>query len=327
MALTVGIVGLGKMGFLHASLLSTLPGVEVRAVCEPQGSVRRFGGKMLPAIRFVRTVGELKGLDLDAVYVTTPPQSHAAVVRTVLGGGIAAHLFVEKPLAGSAREGEEMVALARAHGGVTMVGYQKRFAVTFRKARDLLRDGAVGEVRSADAYAYSSDFAQAGAHHPQARARGGVLRDLGCHAVDLLLWFFGDVDEVSRAAEGAAETGGILAALTTTSGLSCTLSVSASRAEYRLPEVGMTVTGSRGRLSVNGDRVEVEPQGGGRVVWHRHGLHDHVAFLLAEPEYHREDEHFIQAICSRGRASPDVEDGARVEAVIDRMEDVLPKTA
>jgi predicted dehydrogenase len=329
MTLKVGIVGLGKMGLLHASLLSTLPGVEVRAVCEPQGPVRRFGGKMLPAIRFVRTIGDLRGQDLDAVYVTTPPRSHAAVVRTVLGDGIAAHLFVEKPLASSAREGEEMVALVRAHGGVTMVGYQKRFAVTFRKARDLLRDGAVGEVRSADAYAYSSDFAQAGADHPQARARGGVLRDLGCHAVDFLLWFFGGLKVVSSrtAPVGAVDAGATITRLTAASGLPCILSVSAVMAEYRLPEIGMTVTGAHGRLRVNEDRVEVEPGAGERVLWHRHRLHDQVPFLLADPEYHREDEHFIQAIRSGGRATPDFEDGAQVEAVIDRIEDVLPKTA
>jgi predicted dehydrogenase len=328
MTLRVGIVGMGKMGLLHASLLSTLNEVEVRAVSEPQFSIRRFGGKMLPGIRFVRTIAELRGEGLDAVYVTTPPRSHATLVRTVLEDRIAAHVFVEKPLASSAQEGQEIFHLARAHCGVSMVGYQKRFAVTFRKARDLLRDGAIGEIRSADAYAYSSDFAYVGVDHSQARARGGALRDIGCHAVDLLLWFFGGIVEVSSQGSSAAlDAGAIMAGLTTYAGIPCTLSVSATMPNYRLPEIGVNVTGSHGLLRVNEDRVELESPGGECARWHRHGLHDNVPFLLADPEYHREDEHFIAAIRDGGHATPDFEDGARVDAVIDRIEDILPQTA
>jgi myo-inositol 2-dehydrogenase/D-chiro-inositol 1-dehydrogenase len=327
MALRVGIVGMGKMGFLHASLLSTLPEVEVRAVCESQFSIRRFGAKMLPGIRFVRTIAELRGEGLDAVYITTPPRSHAALVRTVLEERVAAHVFVEKPLASSAPEGKEILRLARAHRGASMVGYQKRFAVTFRKARDLLHDGAIGEIRSADAYAYSSDFAYAGLDHPQARARGGALRDIGCHAVDLLLWFFGEIVAVSSPGPSAAQDAGVIkAGLTTSSGVPCTLSVSAAMPDYRLPEIGVRVTGSHGQLSVNEDRVELAPREGECVLWHRHRLHDHVPFLLADPEYHREDEFFIAAIRDGSHATPDFEDGARVDAVLDRIEDVIPQT-
>jgi predicted dehydrogenase len=328
MTLRVGIVGMGKMGLLHASLLSTLPGVEVRAACEPQFSVRRFGGTMLPGIRFVRTVAELRGEGLDAIYVTTPPRSHAALVQMVLEESIASHVFVEKPLASSAQEGEETFRLARAHRGVSMVGYQKRFAVTFRKALDLLRDGAIGEIRSADAYAYSSDFAHAGADHPQARARGGALRDIGCHAVDLLLWFFGEIVVVSsRRTLAALDVGVIMADLTTPSGIPCTLSVSVAMPDYRLPEIGMKITGSHGLLSVNEDRVELERHGAECALWYRHGLHDYVPFLLADPEYHREDESFIAAIRDGSHASPSFEDGVRVDAILDRIEDVIQQTA
>jgi predicted dehydrogenase len=327
MAVRVGIVGMGKMGLLHASLLSTLPEVEVLVACEAQFSIRRFGGNMLPGIRFVRTLADLRGEGLDAVYITTPPRSHAALVRTVVEERIAAHVFVEKPLASSAQEGEEIFRLACAHRGVSMVGYQKRFAVTFRKAKDLLQDGAIGEIRSADAYAYSSDFAYAGADHPQARARGGALRDIGCHAVDLLLWFFGEVVTVSSPVVSAAlDAGVIMAGLTTSSGIPCTLSVSAAMSDYRLPEIGVRVTGSHGLLSVNEDRVELDPRRGECVLWHRHGLHDHVPFLLADPEYHREDEYFIAAIRDGSHATPDFEDGARVDVILDRIEHVVPQT-
>jgi predicted dehydrogenase len=88
----------------------------------------------------------------------------------------------------------------------------------------------------------------------------------------------------------------------------------------------MTVTGSHGLLRVNEDYVALEPRVGEATIWHRQRLNDHVPFLLADPEYYREDDHFIRAIRRGDHATPDFQDGARVEVIIDRIEDVIPPT-
>ncbi len=84
------------------------------------------------------------------------------------------------------------VSLADNSKGHTMVGYMKRFSVTFRKAKELLDQGVLGSVISFDAYAYSSDFFGV-QRDSVSGARGGVLEDLGSHVSDLALWFFGDL--------------------------------------------------------------------------------------------------------------------------------------
>ena len=125
--------------------------------------VRRFARNALPGVKVVSDVADLAEMDLDAVYVATLPASHHPVVRTVYEGGIARHVFVEKSLASSHSEAVDMCRLAEAHGGVSVVGFQKRFGGMFRKTKELLDEGTLGDVTSFDAYAYSSDFAEASA--------------------------------------------------------------------------------------------------------------------------------------------------------------------
>jgi predicted dehydrogenase len=103
-------------------------------------------------------VKKLVDLDLDAVYVTTPIPSHFAVANTVYSSKIARNLFIEKTLARTYEEAKKLCELARTFGDVSMVGYLRRYYVTFKKAKDLLSKKAIGKVSSFRAYAYSSDF-------------------------------------------------------------------------------------------------------------------------------------------------------------------------
>jgi len=125
-------------------------------------------------------VEEFAGLGLDAVYITTPIPSHFSIAKIVCSKGIAHNLFVEKTLAAKYDDAKKMCALAKGSGGVNMVGYMKRFAVTFNKAKKLLDEGVLGDLVSFDAYAYSSDFVDVEEGSVSA-SRGGVLGDLGSH--------------------------------------------------------------------------------------------------------------------------------------------------
>ncbi len=332
----IGIVGLGKMGLLHASLLSALDGARVVAVCEQRAALRRFARKMLPGVRVLKDVAALGDVGVDAVYVTTPPGSHFPVVSALMASGVARHVFVEKPLAASAGQAREMCTMVGRATGTHMVGFQKRFAVTFRKAKAILADGLLGDVVSFDAHAYSSDFVGLPGANLRASQRGGVLRDLGCHAIDAVLWFLGEVEVTpatarpARALQGARPDGAtesVTVHLRTASGAPGALSVSAGMADRRLPEISVSVVGTRGRLGVNDDRVELDLDTATHRVWHRQTLQDQVSFLLADPEYLREDEHFVQAVSAGARAAPSFEDGLRVEALIDRVQTAIGDAA
>jgi predicted dehydrogenase len=150
----VAIVGLGKMGLVHASILSVLPGVDLVAACEKGNTVRKFLKKIFRNTPIVDDVEKLSDFSLDAVYVTTPIPSHYDVTRTVYAKRIAENVFVEKTLAANVAESKELCRLSANSSGANMVGYLRRFYVTFRKAEDLLEHGAIGDIKSFRAYAY-----------------------------------------------------------------------------------------------------------------------------------------------------------------------------
>jgi predicted dehydrogenase len=117
-----GVVGAGVFGTFHARKYASLPGVALTAVFDPD------------ALRGGRLAGELGATaftDLDAflaavevVTIASPADSHAVMAHRALAAG--RHVYVEKPLATTIKEGAALVELARAGGRVLACGHQER---------------------------------------------------------------------------------------------------------------------------------------------------------------------------------------------------------
>lgn len=319
--LRIAVVGIGKMGLLHAGILSSLPNVELVALCDKTAMILRFARKVFAptGVKVLNDIEELAGLDLDAAYVTTPISSHAAIVRELYASETARNVFVEKTLASNYEEARVLCELTQRIKGVNMVGYMKRFAVTFRKAKDLLDKKALGEISSFDAYAYSSDFLGLDPNSKTTASRGETLRDLGCHAIDLALWFFGGLQVESLKPKPTTNETSDLASFTVSSsvGVKGKFSVSRSMEGYRYPEICFSIVGSKGTLRVNDDTLEFKQDHGGSFTWYRHDLSDNVDFWLGEAEYFREDQHFIRSILDGHGAEPDFCTASKVDSVID----------
>jgi predicted dehydrogenase len=316
--LRVGVVGLGKMGLVHAGMLNVLPSVELVALCEKSSLIRRLAKKMFKGLEIVDDLQKLSKFGLDAVYVTTPIPSHFPVAREILEKKMSSDLFVEKTLAQTYEESRVLSDLARSLQSVTMVGYLRRFYVTFNKARELLSKDAIGKVVSFEAYAYSSDFLGAAGETNTAYSRGGVLRDLGCHAVDLALWFFGNLKVVPVEAKRADERFGDSVSFGVENAeVTGEFDVSWCREDYRTPEVGFSIAGSRGQLLVNDDQVKLNVKEGESAAWYRHDLNDNVPFCLGLPEYYREDLCFVKSVVEGAKAEPDFFSAAKVDKIIE----------
>jgi predicted dehydrogenase len=319
--LDVAVVGLGKMGLLHSCILNVLPNVRLCAVCDKSNLIRRIGKKVFKHARLLDDVEKLADLKVDAVYVTTPIPSHFFIAKTLYSKKIVSNLFVEKTLASNYAQTEEMCSFARDSEGANMVGYMKRFGVTYRKVKDLLDQQALGEVESFEAYAYSSDFSEVNEGSGVAGARGGVLEDLGSHVIDLALWFFGNLEVESASvksvtSEDCEDSASILAH--GIGELKGQFDVSWCKKEYRMPEFGLAVHGAKGFLRVNDDALELDLGKGDLKKWFRHDLNDNVGFLLGGPEYFREDEAFVRSILDEIVAEPTFLAASRVDYFIER---------
>jgi predicted dehydrogenase len=319
--LRVGVVGMGKMGILHAGILNVLPNVELAGVCEPVKLTNRVLKKVFKKALVVEDVSKFSKLNLDGLFITTPTRTHYSVVKEVLEGNLAKNLFVEKPLSASYNESKELCGLIKGKG-VGMVGYVRRFMVTFMKAKELLDLGAIGHPVTFSINTKSSDFY--GINDPAVSiARGGAMKDLGCYPIDLLLWYFGACDIETASIESITGPGAVDAAHFTVKGGGSAppgeVSVSWCAEGYRMPEVEFSIVGSKGSILANDDYVRLVV--GEKIsTYYRLNLNDTAAFWLGAPEYYREDECFIKAVGQNMGSQPSFDSAAKVESVIEDVE-------
>lgn len=321
--LRIAVVGLGKMGLVHASMLKVLPNVELAALCEKSSMLRRFLKKAFRSVPVVSDLEELSELNLDAVYVTTPIPFHFEVAETIYREKIAKNVFVEKTLAANFSEAKQLCTFSEKANGTDMVGYLRRFYVTFAKAKSLLSENAIGHVSSFKAYAFSSDFLDTRSDEGQGTSsvsysKTGVLEDLGCYAIDLAIWYFGDLGVSSG--NGSPEENqqkSVRFKLENGKGLSGTVESSWSIAGFRMPEVGFSIEGSDGSIDVTDDKVELRTKDGKSPKWYRQNLEDNVRFWLGLPEYFREDECFVSSVMKKRRTEPDFASASKVDRIIE----------
>lgn len=135
--------------------------------------------------------------DVDAVYVATPPSSHAEYVSLVAAAG--KPVYVEKPMAVTAEQGEAMVLACEAAGVPLFVAYYRRALPRFEFVRGLLSGGELGEPTTVTlelAWPAPKDPQRAGWRWDPAVAGNGLLLDLGSHAFDLLDLWLGPISDV-----------------------------------------------------------------------------------------------------------------------------------
>lgn len=199
--LRVGILGLGVMGSVMAAAFRRSDDWSLAAVYDPDP--RRVNDVLDGTGASDLRVGEQYLSDpallgLDVVAIATPPAHHAVPAIAALRAGV--HVVCEKPLALTPAEGRRMVAVAQSAGRVAAVDLQQRYNPVRRRLRELLREGYVGTPRFALFEIAAPELHERGwTWLASAENGGGVLREYGSHAVDLVRWLFGEV----RAARGA----------------------------------------------------------------------------------------------------------------------------
>lgn len=326
----VGIVGLGKMGILHAGILNALPSCTVTSIAEKEGMLNRLARKLLPHLRFYSNVREMLARedDLDAIYVTTPISSHLPVIREIVANRKRIGVFVEKPLAGNFDDARKIADLSIELGLQTMVGFQKRFSPIFQKAKAMLMDGVVGEPTSFEAYSYVSGVFSRSESWRFKAGQGGALLDLGPHLIDTLIWYFGEPISVvgnTRSVYSAEVDDFANGRLNFDSGLVGSFDVSWSVEGYRLPEIGIKISGSNGKLHVTDDYLKLELYSGlsqiksGKYHFKKPEFDNGVDFLIGDPEYCAEDKYFIDCISGQKQPKPDFLAGSRVNGIIERI--------
>jgi predicted dehydrogenase len=170
------IVGLGMMGRHHARLLQSAPRIAFAGAVDPGGD--RYGAVRDPADVYGSIDELIERGKPDFAVVAVPTDEHLAVARTLAAAGV--HMLIEKPLAGSVAEAQEIIEAcsgARVRGAV---GHVERFNPALIELRRRTEEGQVGEV-------FLIGTERCGPF-PDRVKDVGVVKDLATHDLDLVGW-------------------------------------------------------------------------------------------------------------------------------------------
>jgi predicted dehydrogenase len=187
-----GFVGAG--GVARRRMLPALRGCrEVRlgaVMVRDQARAEALAAEFGVARAYDRVEALLADSELEAVYIATPPDQHAAQVIAAARAG--KHVLVEKPMALSVADCDAMLAAAREHAVRLAVCFPLRHDWGVQQLRATLASGALGELTVLRAQMVKPYPLPPGSWRADPRqAGGGVLMDLGSHLLDLAVWLGG----------------------------------------------------------------------------------------------------------------------------------------
>ena len=140
----IAVIGAGNWGKNLVRNFASLPGVELKYVCDVDPRVRKAMSGLYPAATVTEDAGQALADDgVDAVVVAVEAPLHYELAKAALGAD--KHTYVEKPLALAAAEAAELVGLASARGRRLMVGHLLEYHASVEYMKDMIDKGAVGE--------------------------------------------------------------------------------------------------------------------------------------------------------------------------------------
>jgi predicted dehydrogenase len=185
----VGAVGCGYWGPNVIRNLDAVPGFELAWVCDADPGRLQPVASRYPSARATPRIGDvLADASVDAVYLATPVSSHYALARKALLQG--KHVLIEKPLATTLEQAQELAELAAARELTLMVGHTFVFSPPVRKVKDLIDGGTVGPI-----YYVETTRVNLGLFQKDV----SVLWDLGPHDLSILMYWLDEVPTVVSA--------------------------------------------------------------------------------------------------------------------------------
>ncbi|GAA1556422.1 hypothetical protein GCM10009827_091650 [Dactylosporangium maewongense] len=249
------IVGYGRAGEVHAAALSRVPSAVVAGVVDSVPEAREKASAAGYAVHSDLEAA-IERTRPDALSVALPHDLHEWTVDVAAAHGLA--VLVEKPLARDAEEAERMVSTARAAGVELGCLMNYRAYAQLRWVRDLIAGGTL-RVRSVTVEVNLPAPVQVpGWQTDRARAGGGLLRTVGVHYLDLLVWWLGVPERLVGQVTGPNDE--VATALIALPGdVSAAVSVAAVAA--RGAGVRMTLFADQGNVVIDGSRVVSSPEG------------------------------------------------------------------
>ncbi|WP_159884928.1 Gfo/Idh/MocA family protein [Paenibacillus puerhi] len=294
-ALSVALIGCGSIARKHVASIAACPGARLYAVCdvsqERMESMATLwqaeSGEKNNIVLFADYRKLLADPAIDIVVVATISSLHAEIAKEALKAD--KHVVLEKPVALSLKDVDEMIRLAEERGLFVQVCHQLRYRPLMKKIKELVAGGALGNLSMASVTLRiyrPPGYYQTAPWRGTWEYDGGMLLNQGIHAIDLLLWCLGEPSRIygelySQA--GGKETEDIaLGLLSFPSGAKGMIEANSVTLPENL-EQSLFLLGDQGVISIGGPKLDRIDR------WHIEGQPDTREAALQILHHH--DEH------------------------------------
>ncbi|MEM1722146.1 MAG: DUF362 domain-containing protein [Candidatus Jordarchaeales archaeon] len=319
----VGVIGCGKIAeYLHLPGYASLNNVEIVAVADLNEErleyVRQKFGVVDTHTDYLQLLEDPR---IEAVSICTPPHLHKKMTVEAVEHG--KHVLCEKPLATNVKEAYELLEEVKDSKFFVMPAFNYRFTPNVKIANEVISRGKIGEIKRANVI-FKSDQRIWGAVTPFRFAeKTGVLSDLGPHAVDLVHYLLGDVEEVSRV-EARAERYNVYDRVSVELAMQSGAKVEVGLqwfSDSMIPSFSWTIEGTKGTMKFDVLRspyaVSISWNG---KKWQRYAvepvlkdLADRAVMAIKRTHYSylAEISYFVQCVANKTPPSPTILDGVR----------------
>jgi predicted dehydrogenase len=326
------VIGFGRMGLTHFSILNNHPDVQFVAICDSSSFTLKNVHKYLNLQAFKdyrRMIDEVK---LDFVIVAAPTGTHAETVKYAIQKCL--HVFVEKPFTLNSQEGLETVDMLHGRHLVNQVGYVLRFNDIFIQVKKLLDSGIIGEPLVFKMEMNGPTVLKDAGSSWRSRKTegGGCLYDFASHSIDMINYLIGTPDEITGSVLQSIHSANVEDALCSTflykSGLRGNLLVNWSDPSYRKPASQFEILGRKGKIFADQHMYKIfcrDGTGGDGFTqgWNHRYITDFaepVRFYVRGFEFTRQLDYFISCIQKNDTCGVcSFEDGLKTDIVIERI--------
>jgi myo-inositol 2-dehydrogenase/D-chiro-inositol 1-dehydrogenase len=187
--INTGIVGVGRIGKLHADNLLRIQGVRLKAVADPFLDPEEWTSREIEASRDPDSL--IEDDQIDAVLICSPTPTHAALIEAAARAG--KHIFCEKPLDLDPERIQKTLSVVAKTGVRLQVGFNRRFDPTFARLRRAVEMGEVGDLHLVKIVARDPEPPPI----EYVESSGGMFLDMTIHDFDMVRFLSGsEVEEV-----------------------------------------------------------------------------------------------------------------------------------
>jgi len=309
----LSIIGMGRMGITHYSIINTHPAVEIISIADTSKMTLEIFRKYIPAVKTFKDYRELIDVSRpDAVIVCTPPNLHYEVCKYAGERGI--HVFVEKPFTADVCQARELKQMFADRGLVNQVGYVNRFNDVFMTAKKYVCQGLIGDLVRFRSEMFSCTISKKEESESWRSFRkngGGAVYEMASHAIDLVDYIVGRPAKVVGTSMNRIYSLRVEDIVSSTflydNGISGTLYVNWCDTSYRKPANKLELFGTKGKLLADQHGMKIflnadDAATGYRKGWNTIYITDvfsPVAFYVRGNEFTRQLYYFADTVLGR----------------------------